>query len=226
MTAGGHEGFGLPDEDDYRKWESNLTVIVNARRHEPVQEDDEPVRGSKFGGDSIEFQHEGDLVFDKRFGNNLVNIEAYFAPPVDQFYDWANEFTQDGVLYTTGYSTYEFRFELFEKELTMAATQRAREDRSHPVQSLAEWAWLAGGADHVADHTAMTIHKALRKAVTACRNHDTKDEPEWALCHGGDPTDDYADPADPPRTLSEAEAYINYGFDAVEGLRKELDDDA
>lgn len=190
------------EEDDYdwKSTDSNIVIRVRATKKEPLPG----------GRDELYFVTEGDMEHHIHLGASLLNVDYYLQPPADLFYDFNSEFrgaTDDAVFYT-GFSDYEFAYNLYEDELRRAAHQRAQEDSTHAVNVLAEWLWLAGGADHVSRADAGIFYRALAdevREVTA---------PEWALAHDGTP-DGWMNDHPPVTTLSEAKTYLDGGYAAV-----------
>lgn len=204
------------DEPRWQSFASTVKITVRATRCDIVSERD--TSHPRYGSEMTRFETEGDLVFDTRLGNNIINVDAYIRPPGDYLYDYPTEIEGDDYVIHTGYSDVDYELNLYVDELRAGAQKRAAEDHSHEVRTLAGWLYLAGGADHVSQADSRVFYVALKTAI-----EDADDPPDWEIAFMGDPAESHTD-RPTVDTLDEALTYAGGGYAAVSKAR-EADDE-
>lgn len=204
----------LDDRPDYASFDSRIEVRADGTHITHLgYTTGGPDTPAKYSDEAVKFRHEGQLVFNNRLGNSLVNVEFYLSPPADWLYDYTSEYgEEDEDLYITDFSSVEVIFDLYHDEVWEAAHVRADEDDTDVEKVLAEWVWLAGGAHHVDEYEARVFVRALRKHLREVT------ETDWALCRGGD-ADNWRHDVEPVADLDEAELFIEGGYEAVKESR-------
>lgn len=201
------------DDPNWESFDSHIITRVRATKRRRL-DDDHPERSNE----KRYFETDGHLVFDNYLRNSMVNVDHYLNAPADWLDGYPTEVHADGdedIVLHTGYADVDVTFELYQDEVRKGAQKRAAEDFTHEVRTLAEWTWLAGGADHVSETDAKVFLVALKEAI-----RDTESPEPWALCYGGDP-DNWTHKDDPISDIDEAYTYIKHDFGTVFDRRDE-----
>lgn len=124
------------------------------------------IQGEEFEEDNSSDRHTDTVVRDVTFerhrslDRSIVNLDHFFQPPEDFFYDQANPVEVNDSEVLLDFMEHEFEFTLYRDELQEAITQRAAEDGCSPEVTAERWATRAKLADHVSDGVVEAIREA------------------------------------------------------------------
>lgn len=103
------------------------------------------------------------VMFRHHLNLSLINLDHYFQPPADLFYDYPDRQTVNGKTAHLDFSEFEFVFDLYENELKEAIECRAGEDNTQPWIIANEWTRLASNADHVPEEVATMLSTLIEQ---------------------------------------------------------------